>query len=248
MRFILTHEELREIEKKRKIVLNTPNQDTVIWRYYSLEKFLGLLTTQNIFFTSAIKFDDPFEGDYGGRAKAYIRNKYGKDQYQRDYNTYEFLRAHTYISCWYESEHESDAMWKLYGKGIAIKTTFGAISRLVLWLETEIRQAGRINYVDYNVDPVSVGNSWISYFYKRKSFAHEREVRFLLQEYRTNWKIYPEPQAGKVIPLDFNNNIDEIVFSPFMEEFVCDSIKKIINKFGISVPIRKSTLLDKPIW
>lgn len=245
---MLSLEKLEQIEKQRKVILNAPDPDTIIWRYYSLDKFLSLLTTQTLFFTSTVKFEDPFEGDYGEHTKEYIRQNYGENQYQRDFNTYEFLRKHTYISCWYENKHESDAMWKLYGNGIAIKSTFGAISALIPWSETELRHAGRINYIDYSVDPINVDNGWISYFYKRRSFVHEQEVRFLLQEYRCDWQMYPEPQLGKSINIKLNENIDEIVLSPLIEEFTTDVLIKIISKFGVTIPVRKSTLLDKPIW
>ena len=117
---ILSLQDLMKSLESLQQILNVPEPDTVIWRYYSIEKFLSLITTNQLFFASAPSFQDPFEGDYGELAKQNIKEQYGDGQYLRDYNTYEFLRAHTYMSCWHESEHESDGMWKIYGNGIAI--------------------------------------------------------------------------------------------------------------------------------
>ncbi|WP_421197132.1 hypothetical protein [Aeromonas enteropelogenes] len=239
---------VQAILEERERVLNKPSDTTTIWRYYSVEKFLHLITSKELYFSSAESFEDPFEGDYGTKAKYMIREIYGEEQYVKDLNTYEFLKKHTYISCWYESENESDAMWKIYGNGIAVKSRFGHISKLLPWSEDELRHAGRINYIDYDNDNLSVNNSYLPYFYKRKAFSHEREVRFLIQNYNLSWDHYPKPSLGKNINLDINNSIEEIVFSPIMPEFVKSSLETIIKKLDFTVPIRHSSLLTKPIW
>ncbi|MDP2030883.1 MAG: hypothetical protein Q8K12_14695 [Thiobacillus sp.] len=245
---ILNADELKKKFEERQAILNIPAAEVAIWRYYSLDKFLSLITSGSLFFSPASSCEDPFEGDYGEQAKEQIRLQYGDGQYLRDFNTYDFLRHHTYISCWHESEHESDGMWKLYGNGIAVKARFGNIQKLLKWSETEVKHAGRVNYIDYSVDHVNVGASYLPYFFKRKSFSHEHEVRFLIQEHRYDWNEYPKPSPGKTAALDLNSDIEELVLSPIMAPFICAAVERVIQQAGITVPVRRSVLLNRPIW
>lgn len=238
-----------EEHEKRAAILNKPSEEQVIWRYVTIDKFIHLLTTQTLFFSPATYFKDPFEGDYGLISKQAIHRDYGPLQFERDKNTYEFLKSHTYISCWHENNDESDAMWQSYGDAVALKSTFGKISNLLSWKEDEIRHSGRINYIDYHSDEIDVSSSYISYFYKRKSFSHEKEVRFLIQNYyRYQYNEYPKPSLGKNIVLDINENIDEIIFSPLMPTYITDSLTALLNKYQINVHRYKSTLLNAPLW
>ncbi len=234
--------------EEREQILNKPEPDSFIWRYYPIDKFLNLLTSGQLFFTQASSFHDPFEGDYGSMAKQQIREQYGEEQYLRDFNTFEFLRQHTYISCWHENEHESDAMWKLYGNAIAVKAKLSSISKLLAWSETEIKYYGRVNYIDFATEHVNVESSYLPYFFKQLSFAHEKEVRFLIQEHRHDWNAYPTREPGKTLQLSINDDFEEIVFSPAVEPYVADSIAQVIRQSGISIAMRRSILLNSPVW
>lgn len=246
---IVTAKEFKSMLAERQQVLNPPADDGFIWRYYPLDKFLSLLTSGKLFFAKAGSFDDPYEGDYGAAAKQRIREQYGDGQYLRDFNTFEFLREYTYVSCWHENEHESDAMWKLYGNTIAVKAKYASIKKLLIWSETEIKHSGRVNYIHYAAERVNVNSSYLPYFFKRNSFAHEREVRFLIQEHRHDWDEYPVPAAScKASQLDLNTDVEEFIFSPTMESYVADAIEKVVRQSGVEIPMRQSTLLNRPVW
>ncbi len=86
----------------------------------------------------------------------------------------------TYISCWHNSEHESEAMWKLYcknpAKGIVIKSKKKT-------LQAQLENKGINNL---QLKPVKyVPNFWIKkynpepdiFFNKRPSFEYEKEFR-----------------------------------------------------------------------
>ena len=118
---LISAEHLQAMAARQMEVLSTPSPETAIWRYYPIDRFLALISARELFFAPAISFEDPYEGDYGAASKEAIRREFGDGQYLRDFNTSEFLQAHTYISCWHENDHESDAMWKLYGRSIAVK-------------------------------------------------------------------------------------------------------------------------------
>jgi len=246
---IVTTEELKNMLEQRQKILKPPADNSYIWRYYPLENFLSLLTSNQLLFAKASSFEDPYEGDYGAAAKQRIREKYGDGQYLRDFNTFEFLREHTYISCWHENEHESDAMWKLYGNAIAVKAKYSSIRNLLSWSETEVKHSGRVNYIDYATEHINVDSSYLPYFFKRISFAHEREVRFLIQEHRYDWNEYPVPAVPcKTAQLKINADLDEFVLSPTMKPYVANAIEQIVRQAGIEIPVRRSTLLNRPVW
>lgn len=244
----MTADDLKTKLDQRKEILNPPESDSFIWRYYPLDKFLNLIVSSQLFFAQASSFQDPFEGDYGAAAKQQIRDQYGDGQYLQDFNTFEFLRQHTYISCWHENQHESDAMWKLYGNAIAVKAKFSSISKFLTWSKTEIKYCGRVNYIDYATEHVNVESSYLPYFFKRLSFAHEKEVRFLVQEHRYDWAAYPPPVLGKFAQLNINDDFEEVVLSPTMEPYVANAIKQVMRQANISTPVRRSTLLNRPVW
>ena len=82
------------------------------------------------------------------------------------------------VSCWHESEHESDAMWKLYsssGQGIAIESTIEQLRASLGNLQG--LQIDRVRYMDFDRDSIEKGHRHYALFIKRKAFEHEREVR-----------------------------------------------------------------------
>lgn len=80
------------------------------------------------------------------------------------------------VSCWHQNDVESEAMWKLYAKeegSVAIVTT---VQKLVSILPKGVGDVIPVQYIDYenvneSLSPVN------AIFFKRKSFAHEREYR-----------------------------------------------------------------------
>ncbi len=156
----------------------TIDRDQKIWRYMDFTKFMHLLTTKTIWFNRVDMFpDDPFEGTYpqinlqairgSGFAPLEIFNR--------------FTRQRTYINCWYVSNHESAAMWKLYAQtneAVAIQTTYEKLHMLM----PENCYIGEVGYIDFQKDTIDHTNGYAPYMYKRSAFAHERELRALIQD------------------------------------------------------------------
>jgi len=100
------------------------------------------------------------------------------------------------VSCWHHAEHESAALWSLYmprGFGVAIRST---VERVL----DSLKKSGRtvepreVQYADY--DKERLGDDPRDLLsYKRRSFAHEKELRFLLalredeREAIDDWKL-----------------------------------------------------------
>ena len=213
-----------------------PPLDASLWRYMSLEKYIHMLLTGGLFFSSPDKLDDPFEGSLPAVTIERLRSK------ETAQNIEKMTKAKYVISCWHEMEYESDAMWRLYagrGCGIAIKADFGSLITFVGDMDgpgTDY-MAGNVEYVDYKTEdiPVLYGKSL---FYKRKSFSHEREVRVVcyvskellpenlsknLSDGRMLWK-------GKLDEL-----IHKIVVSPLAEEWMYDVVLETTERFSKSL-------------
>jgi hypothetical protein len=86
------------------------------------------------------------------------------------------MRRYNFVSCWHANTGESEALWRLYSpnahSGVAIKATADSLMRS---LEdcSQVR-LGRVLYIDYRTGFAGTNDR---IFWKRKSLAHEAEVR-----------------------------------------------------------------------
>jgi hypothetical protein len=179
-----------------------PPDDTVIWRFMSLAKFLSLLAKSSIFFCQALRFrnDDPYEGTlsrpnlmfYESMKNPVFARQFFKmatdealpfnylDVFSPDrQKQFGDIASTTYVNCWNISEHESAFLWSMYASssdGIGIRST---IVRLKKSIEVEKRNVyiGPVLYLDYNSEAIQEDNSLNKFFRKRKSFEAERELR-----------------------------------------------------------------------
>lgn len=238
-----------------------PSADTVLWRFMDFPKFVSLLKTKSLFFTRADKFEDPFEG-----AKGIMKNKAKWNDYYRDFffqacsispagvqsnrseaeilanveqleeqfeKSVEMDLRTTFINCWHENAYESEAMWKLYtstlSQGIAIKSSH---RRLNLALGRRIA-IGRVNYIDYSTSYAGINEC---FWFKRKSFEHEREVRALVSDHSR------EHPVGKLVPVDLDMLIEKIYVSPTAQNWFEEIVQDILLKYGLNKEIAGSSL------
>lgn len=176
----------------------------------------------------------------------------------------EIARKRKCICCWYGQNHESEAMWKLYGdngKAVAIKTKVGALEASINSRNnSEIVFLDKVRYIDFDCDELKfdelgLSKSNASILLKRQEYDHEREVRLyiipnehdlfnsrnMLDDYWLNYKIKP-----RTLDIDIDQLIEEIIISPFAGEPFLSSINIISKQFGIDQrKIRRSTLLEE---
>ena len=158
-------------------------ESTVIWRYFSFERFLDILKTNSLWFSRPFAYEDLWEGmfppSYLKRTRQYAKaQRMSFEEFDRDFRTR--LLRHRYahfVNCWHMSDNESDAMWKLYAiapKGIAIRSTVGDVNECL-----RPHNSGRVIYYDPSHDvrsPTIFGPHDI--LFKRSSFSWEQEYRF----------------------------------------------------------------------
>lgn len=245
-----------------------PEPTDKLWRYMDLAKFIHLISTGKLHFASADSFDDPFEGAKGiverkdkwdsfyldffrhairtvpGASPDMLEQSNVEKQAQRllsemDQNG-DWSRKHTFISCWHQNEYESEAMWKLYAvntqNAIAIQTT-AAHLYYALDRNPDVH-IGRVKYIDYEKRFSSINGA---YWYKRKSFEHEKEVRAITMSFNTDSK-------GLLIPVDIKTLIDSIHVSPYAPKWFEEVVNSVVQKYEMVCPVVQSEMSMHPFF
>lgn len=203
-----------------------------VWRYMSLPKLISLLTSKSLHMTRLDHMSDPYEGSTTRRTAAGIDRFLKAFGPERGYHEIsEFVRKSreaTFVSCWHANEHESEAMWRLYGGqggGIAVQTTYGKLVESVRYhYDTYI---GMVGYIDYEESSFPDANAFYPVMHKRMSFAHEREVRLVWY-----WGSPSEPDkvpAHLTIDWDPSVHCECIYVDPYAPEYYFEAVKSVIQ-------------------
>jgi hypothetical protein len=203
----------------------------ILWRrvFYRAKK-------HHFWFSRPFRFEDEWEGlfppSYIRRTRQYAdANEIPYVEFDQEFRRR--LRRHRYghfVNCWHLTDHESDAMWKLYAlakTGIAVQSTVGEVNECL-----RPHNSGRVIYYDPSHDvitPSLFGPHDI--LFKRKFFSWEREYRFwfdddeLLERIEAGEKFRGEDVSrGKAIPItDMQRLVKKIVVAPgASDEFIAD--------------------------
>lgn len=254
--------------------IESPKNDDVLWRYMDFEKFVNLLATQSLFFTRADKFEDPYEGLMPPAVKNVFKNetyrvereKYGPEAEGAHLKLIENLRKYVMCNCWYHAKEESMGMWQKHHmhKGIAIKTTMGKLKESLPTCPNVF--IGKIKYIDHATFDVpqilsEMRMMYVWYFYKRKAFEYESEVRVIIDPNQYIDDYFPQPMSVKSIlesdapdicpvGMAYNVNvktlIEEVITSPYTADWVTETIRLVIQKYGFDFKVDSSKLLDAP--
>lgn len=251
---------------KKNHLFDTPPDDIMVWRYMDLAKFISLLEDECLFLSRADKFEDPYEGLWPTKnIEVYSNASLSKSHKE--------LKKHVLINCWHINEYESDAMWKIYSQnqqGIAIQSTVGKIKGSIL-CDMDI-YIGKVKYIDFNEDfiefppnPIKTGKGvyygtsgefFSAFLNKRKSFAHEKELRIVSDTLKIkrkgkegvikiNEEIVPTGINIKVSLIDL---IEKIYLSPICPSWYFELIGKILKRYELdNIPLIQSEILKLPI-
>lgn len=238
--------------------ITTPADSTVIWRYMSIEKYLSLLVTKQLFLCRTDKFEDPWEAVWPrSQLQRFLESKIREGNESQE-EAKKFLveqnRSCVFAHCWHANKVESAAMWDLYSSrksGIAIRTTVGAMKRAIEDDPDEVL-IGQVNYIDYDDDTFTI--PWMTLapaFLKRKSFAHEHEVRVVKRHYPIgglNALGIREIDFSKVrtnmsLVVDLGWLLSSVYFSPVMDKWLVDSLIDVSKKYGVDERVFKQSEL-----
>lgn len=236
------------------------NPDTVIWRYLSFTKFVSLIVSKSLFFStmSELKKLDPYEGTLpAGNQKLRLPSSDLVDESLRfmfeiyDEHAPQFLDM-SVVNCWHINNSESYAMWKLYlpsGEGVVIRSTFERLSKCFIVNSTTPTKSdgtivdvhiGEIEYVDHHQGSISEDNLLFRLLHKDISFAHERELRAVSL-------LFPETLSSPIstgvgFTVDLQMLVESIVLPPLCPSWVKTLAKSLLEQYGVSVPVKDSKL------
>jgi hypothetical protein len=141
------------------------------------------------------------------------------------------------VNCWHKNEHESAAMWQLYGNCTAIESTE---ERLKSALGREDINLDDVRYMDFDNDPIEKGHRHYASFIKRMEFQHERELRanVLLKNFG----------KGELIECDIEKLVVAIYVAPSAASYYVEAVRAVVEQMGPkpTVPVIRSKMLSPP--
>lgn len=242
-----------------------------LFRYMNHDKLDDILNSSSLYFCRMDRFGDKLEGItpyqmieilglYEFRFPGSVTNHNFSDIEQKKIyhsaeKSFQVTRAEItrnqktiFVSCWYCKNHESQAMWDIYGnEGVAIRIDRNELNSI---LEDSLSDsedksfAGFVKYKDFN-DVFHDNNeeSWSKsnpFFRKNISFNHEDEYRYALLrpklKYEEGVKIYTEILESKSL---------EIIISPKLNHDNFERKKAEILESLPHLTVRRS---DLTVW
>ncbi len=233
-----------------------PAENCTLWRYMDLTKFLSLIENRCLLFPRADQFNDPYEGAWSRAGVLQLRDATAKGEVSPNavdllLKRIDVVRREMFISCWFASEHESAAMWKLYlqsPEGIAIRTDHDTLTAALEKSPLIIRTT-MVRYVDYDRVSIAFGNLLFPFVNKRLSFAHETELRAII------WSMEGEnkpqiPDETTLVPVDIvpQDLVKSVHVSPTAPNWFGHLVEQLLKRYTLTIPVVRSGLYDRPTY
>lgn len=220
--------------------ISLPNDnETIVWKYLDLSKFLDMLLSRQLFMSRSDKFEDQYEGTFSEPTFDEIKKIAANNPKFLD--NYKSHREKVVISSWHINEYESFAMWQIFTQnteGLAIQTTIGRLKEALLPEKKTEQYIGSVNYIDYKKEFIPFDDTFFPFLFKRKSFQYEREIRIISDVSNTNLKI----DNGLKVDVNLNQLIEKIYIHPKSENWYKNLVIELVSKLGFDFEIEKSDL------
>lgn len=220
-------------------LINTPDPDTVVWKYLDLSKFLDLLLSRQLFMARSDKFEDQYEGTFSEPTFEELKRMAQDNPQFMD--TYKKQREKVVVSSWHINEFESYAMWQIFtqnNEGLAIQSTVGRLQESLCPEDKYDHYIGAVKYIDYKKEYIPFDDKFFPFLFKRKSFQYEREVRIISNVSEHNVTI----NEGLKINVDISKMIERIYIHPKSENWYKNLVTQLMQQLGFDFPIGKSDL------
>jgi hypothetical protein len=233
-----------------------PRRNCTLWRFMDLTKFLSLLENRSLFFPRADQFDDPYEGAWSSAGVALLRDPARNEGLPPEavdqlLKGAEKFRREMFISCWFASEHESAAMWRLYlqsPEGVAIQTDY---ETLAVALDRSPLKVGTtmVQYIDYDKEVIPFTNLFFPFVHERMSFAHETELRAIVwSSADTNKPQIPNGVTSVRIDIVPEELIKAVHVCPTAPKWFGELVEQILRRYALAIPVVRSSLYDRPSY
>lgn len=228
------------------IINSTVPNNTVIFRYINILKFLDLLIKKSLFFSNYKYFSDRYEKEFTNK---YLQNFAVKARTSIvDDNMKGLINYYNnrYVNCWNISNSEEYLLWKSYchniNHGVAIKSSVKRLTdSLDKFNKDIIFTCRKINYIPYS--SISQDTMDVEYpiFTKYNFYSSENEFRIscIVDHCETNEK-------GVYVPIDLNILIDSIILNVHSNYYqtIVSIIKKVMGVDFLNQKLQNSSISD----
>ena len=252
-----------------------PANETKIWRYMAFEQLVSLLAKRKLWFSRAIALQegDPYEGTLPeknvSRSDADLASEMPRwnelspeqlNQFVNTHRSYQKTSTLNLVSCFNAAEHESNAMWHVYGKGtncVALTTSLGELKECFGPFVDYDVLIGQIEYIDYSKTLLDETNYLLPLLHKTPFYSYENEMRCLIMDDGDNSLFddhEPSPWAelvgetstaysrGTYVPVDLSKLLKEIVIGPHADEWFIETVQDVLHKYEVDIPVKQSIL------
>lgn len=224
------HPDLPPIDLKQKI-----------WHYFTLPKFLNLLSSSSLYLCRQDKFDDSFEGAMTKKDEEFFENKSSGITKGMKGDSL----GCTYSTCWTKSDVDEYVLWNSYASlkdGVAVQST---VLKLILSLDPNDNRSvyvSNVQYIDYESDysfqlTRGIANMIAPHFSKRPYFEAEKELRAMYWDTDGRFNNTPE---GLLFKVDLNELIETVYVAPYSMPQYRDDIEELLLKYNLKKDVKKS--------
>jgi hypothetical protein len=267
-----------------------PDENCKVWKYMDFTKFVSLLEKKALWFSRSdtLRASDKFEGSISLKniinlfTKLSIIEEFPEPGYTTK-DPFRYLKILSrankfdlqffFISSFHINEHESAAMWKIYTKndeGIAIQTTCQSLKQSFDQNDQDEVILGPIKYIDYDSQRIADDDKFGKFFFKRKSFEHESEIRAIIykvnlsdstqlreevDEFDMPYTIeetvsyLDQPEKGFYVTVNLDSFIEKIYIAPTSPEWFKELVISVVKIYGLSEKLVMQSRLDEnPIY
>jgi len=160
------------------------------------------------------------------------------------------------VNCWHKAQNENMAMWYIYAganKGIALKSTVDRLCGAVRDYPEAV-YIGEVTYIDQAIEDIPWGNMFFPFVHKNIAYEFEHEIRAIVTPYQhkigelesiDRRDLSTEQQAefvGVSVPVDVHILIEEIVLAPYLEQWIEEVVRRLLELYEITAPVTRSSL------
>jgi hypothetical protein len=234
-----------KLEEKRRMsfyaYVKQPEENEKIWHYLDFTRFMLLVHQKTLFFEQAERLDYLFEG-YGTIGTVAPGTNIHDPMDLQELSS--LCRACLVVNSWYMHENESAALWKQHHDHhaeIAIQSTVQRLKKGLNYSLLKYVKIGAVNYQPPKANPDEAGISIeVDYYYKRQSFAHEREIRVLA--HARDLELVTRG-GGLAVPADLGVLIEKIHVAPQAPQWLAELVRSITSEtYQIGVEVVQSNL------
>jgi hypothetical protein len=145
-------------------------------------------------------------------------------------------RQAIFVNCWYANRAELPHVWEECGGincGVAIRSSIGAL-RAALQRSSQKVHISSVSYLNYDTEPIPLGNAFLSALHKDKRHKDEREVRALfLQTGSDPGTFSPGPEEGIEVQIETATLIEEVLPAPQSDPWFCSLVNAVCRRAGL---------------